>query len=60
MHEACEEGDWEVMGEAAEEVHEGLGYAPYRGYEYLASEEGRSNGWGGMMGGMMSGMPMPA
>jgi len=50
MHEACEEGDWEAMVEAAEEMHEGLGYAPCHSYYYPASEDERSNGWGGMMG----------
>ncbi len=47
---ACEEGDREAMVEAAEEVHEGLGYAPCHSYDYPASEDERSNGWGGMMG----------
>jgi len=48
--DACEEGDWEAMVEAAEEMHEGLGYAPCHSYYYPASEDERSNGWGGMMG----------
>lgn len=33
MHEVCETGDWEAMAEAAEEVHEGLGYVPCYGYD---------------------------
>ncbi len=34
MHEACENGDWEAMAEAAEEVH----------------GENMGGGWGSMMG----------
>ncbi|MFC2003811.1 hypothetical protein ACFLV4_07745 [Chloroflexota bacterium] len=43
MHEACENGDWEKMAEAAKEVHgEDFGHMPHRG------------GMGGHMGrGMM-------
>ncbi len=48
--DACEEGDWEAMVEAAEEMHEGLSYVPCHSYDYPASEDERSNGWGGMMG----------
>lgn len=55
MHEACEEGDWDAMLEAAEEVHEGLGYASCHGYGYPASEEGNAGSRGGMMGGGMMG-----
>ncbi len=44
MHEACENGDWEAMAKAAEEVHgEGFGHMSYRG------------GMGGHMGGGMMG-----
>ncbi len=55
MHEACEEGDWQAMVEAAEDVHEGLGYAPCHGYDYPTSEDGSPNSWGGVMGGHMGG-----
>ena len=55
MHEACEEGDWQTMVEDAEEVHEGLGYAPCHGDDYSTSEDGSPNSWGGMMGGPMGG-----
>ena len=51
MHEACEEGDWDAMVEAAEEVHEDLGYAPCHGYDYPAPEDGSPGRWGGHMGG---------
>ena len=54
MHEACEEGDWDAMVEAAEEAHEDLGYAPCHG-DYSASEDEELSGWGGMMGGHMGG-----
>jgi hypothetical protein len=47
MHEACENGDWEAMTKAAEEVHEGeFDDMPYHG--------GRM--WGHMGRGMMGGM----
>ena len=55
MHEACEEGNWDAMVEAAEEVHEELGYAPCHGDDYQSSEDGNPNSWGGMMGGHMGG-----
>lgn len=55
MYEACEKGDWEAMAEAAKEVHESFGYAPYHGYEYPSSNYWRPNSWGGMMGGHMGG-----
>jgi hypothetical protein len=55
MHDACEEGDWKAMVEAAEEVHEDLGYAPCHGYDYPASEDGSPNRWGAMTGGHMGG-----
>ncbi len=49
MHEACENGDWEAMAEAAEEVHgEDFGYMPYHDGNYHTT----ANGWSGMMGGM--------
>jgi hypothetical protein len=54
MHEACEKGDWDAMAEAAEEYHEGPGYAPCHG-DYAASEDEELSGWGGMMGGHMGG-----
>jgi L-aminopeptidase/D-esterase-like protein len=55
MHEACQEGDWDAGAEAAQEVHEGLGYASCHGYGYPASEEGNAGSQGGMMGGGMMG-----
>ena len=55
MHEACEEGDWEAMVEAAEEVHEDLGYAPCHGYLSEDGNQTGSNSWGGMMGSHMGG-----
>ncbi len=62
MHEACDNGDWEAMAEAAEEVHrEGLGNMPCHGEGYYAPEEGTQtpdnhwNGMGGHMGGGMMG-----
>ena len=56
MHEACEEGNWEAMVEVAEDVHEGLSYAPCHGYEYPFSDDGSPNSWGGTMGGHMGGL----
>jgi hypothetical protein len=55
MYEACEQGDWEAMAEAAEEVHQSVGYAPCHNYEYQPSNYWRPNSWGGMMGGHMGG-----
>jgi len=55
MHDACEDGDWDAMVEAAEEVHEDLGYAPCHGYDYPASEDWNPNRWSGTMGGHMGG-----
>jgi len=49
MHEACENGDWEAMAEAAAEVH-GDDFAHHFG-EYAPA-----NRWGGMWGHMGSGM----
>ena len=49
MHEACENGDWEAMAEAAEEAHgEDFEHMPYHDGNYHTPV----NGWGGMMGGM--------
>ncbi len=48
MHEACENGDWEAMAKAAEEVHgEDFGDMPYHDENYHTP----ANRWGGMMGG---------
>ena len=55
MHEACEEGAWDAMIEAAEEVHESIGYAPCHDYDYPASEDVSPNNWGNSMGGHMGG-----
>jgi len=55
MHDACENGDWDAMVEAAEEVHEDLGYAPCHGHDYPASEDGSRSSWRGTMGGHMGG-----
>ncbi|OGO30788.1 MAG: hypothetical protein A2Z29_03805 [Chloroflexi bacterium RBG_16_56_11] len=62
MHQACADGDWEAMAEAAEEAHQGLDYAPCHGDDNQAdvagdqSFPGRWSGMGGhMQGGMMGG-----
>jgi len=61
MHEACEEGDWDAMVEAAEEVHgEDFGTMPCHDEGYYPSDEGERvypRGWGGM-GGHMGGGKM--
>ena len=48
MHEACENGDWEAMAEAAEEFH---------GHDFddmpCHSEGGYAHNWWGGMGGHM-------
>lgn len=50
MHEACENGDWQAMAEAAEEAHGAdVDYMP--GYNENGYES--ANGWGNMGGGMM-------
>ena len=49
MHEACEDGDWETMEEAAEEFHEEAGYGGCHGYD--TGDEDHTSGWSGMMGG---------
>ncbi len=58
MHKACEEGDWETMTEAAEEVHGGdFGSMSCHDEDDYSSEEGDripSGGWGGMGGHMGS------
>ena len=48
MHEACEEGDWEAMAEAAEGFHEETGYGDCHGYG--TGDGGPASGWGGMTG----------
>ncbi len=57
MHEACESGDWEVIAEAAKEMHgEDFDYIPCHDEDNHAP----ANHWGGMGGhmggGMMGGM----
>ncbi len=53
MHEACEDGDWEAMAEAAEEVHgKDFSSMPCHDEGYSSSGEG----WRGMGGHMGSGM----
>ena len=58
MHEACTNGDWEAMDEAAREMHgEGFSDMPCHGEGDYASANGRDMMGGGMMGGgMMGGM----
>jgi hypothetical protein len=55
MHDACEEGDWQAMVGAAEEVHENFDYALCHDNGYLDSQDGNPEGWGGMMGGHVGG-----
>ena len=57
MHEACEEGDWDAMARAAEQVHEELGYGPCHGDDNPGPEDATPNGnnLGGMMGGYTRG-----
>lgn len=59
MHEACEDGDWEAMDEAAGEVSgEDFASMPCHDEGYYSSDEGdrvSPRGWGGMGGGMMGG-----
>lgn len=56
MHEACENGDWEAMAEAAEEAHgDDFDDMPYHGH---GKGDYSPNWWGGMgshMGGSMMG-----
>ena len=53
MHEACENGDWEAMAEAAEEAHGGdFDDMPCHGEGYYAPN-GRSSMGDHMGGGMM-------
>jgi len=66
MYQACQNGDWEAMGEAARDFH-GEGYdMPYHeDYNGMTDEDGETSGesWdemgshtgGGMMGGGMMG-----
>lgn len=49
MYEACKEGDWEAMVEAAEEFHEVFDYTSCHGY-YPDKEADSASFWGGMMG----------
>ena len=51
MHEACANGDWEAMAEAAEEVY-GEDMPHYGEDDY---DHQRWGGWGGHMGGGMMG-----
>ncbi len=53
MHEACANGDWEAMTEAADEAHgEDFGHMSHYGEDYYEPHH-----WGGHMGGgMMGGM----
>ncbi len=53
MHEACENGDWAAMAEAAEEAHgEDFNHMPY----HDENNYGHTNRWGGMGGHMGGGM----
>ncbi len=53
MHEACENGDWEAMGKAAEEVHgDDLDGMPC----HDENDNAHTSGWGGMDGHMGNGM----
>ena len=59
MPEACEDGDWEAMAEAAGEVHgEDFGDMPCHDDYYAPGEgnTGSTTGWGGMGGHMGGGM----
>jgi len=58
MHEACINGDWEKMAEAAKEFHgEDFEYMPHHGYydrDHRYGHNHQQYGWGGHMGrGMM-------
>ncbi len=61
MHEACQNGDWEAMAEAAQEWHGTSGSPPCQGNYTPDGGTGSTTGpgWGGMMsgggGGMMGG-----
>lgn len=51
MHQACENGDWEAMAEAAEEAHgDDFDHMPYH------DEDDHAHHWWGGMGGHMGGM----
>ncbi len=55
MHEACENGDWETMAKAAEEVHgEDFDYMPYHDENDYAPAN-RWSSMNGHMGGSMMG-----
>lgn len=49
MHEACEEGDWDAMAQAAEQYHE------ENGFESCHDDYESTSGFGGLMGGHMDG-----
>jgi len=52
MHEACEEGDWDAMAQAAEQYHEDNGFASCHDED---DNFENSSGFGGMMGGHTGG-----
>lgn len=60
MHETCEDGDWETMVEAADEMHgEDFSHMPGHGDSCYPPQEGTQpsvEGWGGMGGHMGGGM----